>query len=111
MTAAQRRATKRYRERRRKTGLKRLEVQVPASEAVVIRRAAEILRGQAEEANRLRAHLGFYPDAGHPSTALDVFAMTESLNAEAEALWEQAMTQVEQARRDTSFNRSRALDL
>ncbi len=43
MTSAQRRATKRYRERRRRSGLKRLEVQVPAQDAAVICRAAAIL--------------------------------------------------------------------
>jgi hypothetical protein len=109
--AAQRRATKRYRERRRKRGLKRLEVQVPASEAEVIRRAAEVLRNQAEEANRLRAHLGFELQPGRLSSALDIFAMKEPLDARTEALWDEAMTQVERARSDKSFNRSRDLDL
>jgi hypothetical protein len=46
MTSAQQRATKRYRDRRRKSGLQRLEVQVPAAEADVIRKAAEILRAR-----------------------------------------------------------------
>jgi len=105
--AAQRSAMKRYRDRRRKRGLKRLEVQVPADQAVVIRRTAEILRGQAEEASQLRAYLGFDLGFGPPRTALDIFAMDEPLTAEAEALWDRAMTEVERARSDipTYYNR------
>ncbi len=109
--AAQRRATKRYRERRRKRGLKRLEVQVPIGEAMVIRRAAEILRGEAEAASRLRAHLGFDAEWGHPRTALDIFAMQEPLTAQAEALWDRAMAQIERARSDEAFNRLRNPEL
>jgi hypothetical protein len=95
MTRAQRRATKRYRESRHKLGLKRLEVQVPAGEAAVIRKAAAILRDQAEEAVRLRSHLGFNAEPRRALSALDAFAMDEPLSSKGETLWKQAMTQVE----------------
>ena len=111
MTSAQRRATKRYRERRNKRGLKRLEVQVPATESDVIRKAAAILRGQAEEAMRLRAHLGFNAEPRHALTALDAFAMKEPLSPQGEALWEDAMAQVGRNRKDPVLSRVRDIDL
>jgi hypothetical protein len=111
MTSAQRRATKRYRERRRWRGLKRLEVQVPAQDTAVIRKAAAILGGQAEEARRLRLHLGFDAEPSRPLTALDVFAMNEPLSPEGEALWEQAMRQIDGDRKDSVLGRPRDVDL
>jgi hypothetical protein len=111
MTTAQRRATKRYRERRRRHGLKRLEVQVPTQEAAVIRKAAAILRGQPEEAMRLRIYLGFGPEPSQPLTALDVFAMKEPLSPEGEALWEKVMKQIDRDRKDPVLSRPRDVDL
>jgi hypothetical protein len=111
MTSAQRRATKRYRERRRKSGLKRLEVQVPAREAAVIRKAAAILRGEPAEVMRLRAHLGFDSAPQDALTALDIFAMEEPLSPQGEALWEEAMTQIERDRKDPALSRPRNVDL
>ena len=111
MTSTQRQAIKRYRERRRKRGLKRLEVQVPAGEAAVIRKAAAILRDQAEDAARLRDHLGFEPRPGGVQSAFDIFAMTPSLSPEGEALWDEAMAQVERDRRNPALHRPRDVDL
>jgi hypothetical protein len=111
MSTAQHRATRRYRERRRKRGLKRIEVQVPAGEAAVIRRAAAILRERTGEAMRLRVHLGFDPELAGVPTALDLFAMDQPLSAEAEALWDQTMAQVERERQDPLLNRPRDVDL
>jgi hypothetical protein len=111
MSNAQRRATKRYRERRRKRGLKRLEVQVPADGAAVIRKAAAILRDRTEEAKRLRVHLGFSAEPRLSMTALDAFAMREPLSPEGEKLWEEAMTQVEGDRKDPALGRLRGIDL
>jgi hypothetical protein len=111
MTSAQRRATKRYRERRRRSGLKRLEVQVPAQEAAVIRKAAAVLAGQPEDARRLRIHLGFDPEPSHPLTALDVFAMKEPLSPEGEALWDKVMRQIDRDRKDPMLGRPRDVDL
>ena len=107
MSNSQRRAVKRYREQRRKRGLKRLEVQVPAGEAAVIRKAAAILRDQPEAAARLRGHLGFEPQPGSARSAFDVFAMTAPLSTEGEALWDDAMAQVERERRDRTLTRAR----
>ena len=105
-TTAQRRATKRYRERRRKGGLTRLEIQVPAADAPVIRKAALLLRDQADDAVRLRRHLGFEESAPAQS-ALDIFAMAEPLSADAETMWEDAMTRVRRDRADPRLNRAR----
>jgi hypothetical protein len=106
---AQRIATKGYRERRRKRGLKRLEVQVPATEVAVIRKVAAILREQPNEATLLRQHLGFAPR--HVQSALDIFAMPEPLSTEGEALWDEAMAQVERERHDPALVRPRDVDL
>jgi hypothetical protein len=111
MTIAQRRATRRYRERRRRGGLKCLEVQVPAQEAAVIRKAAAILRGQPEEAMRLRVHLGFDPKARSELTALDAFAMKEPLSPQGEVLWEDVMRQIERDRTDPLLSRARDVEL
>lgn len=110
-TTAQRRATKRYRERRRKRGLTRLEVQVPAGEVAVIRKAAAILRDREAEAAKLRAFLGFGAEPGRLSSALDIFAMQEELSPEGEALWNDAMAQIERERHDPNLNRMRDIDL
>ena len=111
MTGAQRRATRRYRERRRKSGLKRLEVQVPARQVAVIRKAAAILREQPTEAMKLRAHLGFDPEPRKALSALDAFAMSESLSLQGEAMWEEIMTRIERDRKDPALNRLRDVDL
>jgi hypothetical protein len=111
MTSAQRRATKRYRERRRKRGLKRIEVQVPAPEADVIRKAAAILCSQPREAARLRAHLGFEPNPPHAMSALEAFAMNEPLSPQGEALWEEVMRQIERERKDPTLGRVRDVEL
>jgi hypothetical protein len=105
-TTAQRRATRRYRERRRKGGLTRLEIQVPAADAQLIRKVASLLRDQADEAARLRRHLGFEDDA-NARNALDIFAMPEPARADAEAIWEDAMAKVRRDRADPRLNRAR----
>jgi hypothetical protein len=111
MTTAQRRATKRYRERGRKSGLKRLEVQVPAAEVDVIRKAAAILREHAEEAASLRTHLGLGTGAAEPANALELFAMAELTSKEADALWDKTMAEVESDRQNPALNRVRDVDL
>lgn len=80
-------------------------------EMAVIRKAAAVLRDQKPEAVRLRALLGFGPKRGQAASALDIFAMTETLSPEGEALWEDGMTQVARERRDARFNRVRDVDL
>jgi hypothetical protein len=110
MMDARTKAVKSHRRRLRKRGLKRVEVQVPAREADVIRKAAAMLRDPTE-ATQLRRHLGFDPPAGEPRSALDVFAMQETLSPEGEALWEEAMREGERIRKDPRLNRLRDLDL
>jgi len=109
IAGAQRKATKRYRERRCKRGLTRLEVQVPTGEVNLIRKVAEILRDHPEEATLLRRHLGLAPHS--MQSALDVFAMSEPLSPEGEALWDEAMAQIERDRHDPVLNRARDVDL
>ena len=111
MSDAQRQATKRYRARRGRQGLRRIEVQVPAGQAAVIRKAATVLRDSAEDAERLRKHLGFDLRPGRIQTAVDIFAMTEPPTPQAEALWDEAMAKVERDRKNRKLNRMRKLDL
>ena len=111
MSKAQRQATQRYRARRGQQGLKRIEVQIPASEAAVIRKAATILCHRAEGAERLRQHLGFAAKTDRVRNAVDIFAMTEPLSAAGEALWAEAMAKVEGDRKNPAFNRLRKVDL
>lgn len=108
---ARTRAVKSHRTRLRQRGFKRVEVQVPAAEVEVIRRAAAVLRDPTEEAARLRRHLGFESERGRALTAIDIFAMPEPLSAEGERLWEQAMKQVARDRKDRRLNRPRDVDL
>jgi hypothetical protein len=111
MANAQRRATKRYRERTRKRGLKRLEVRVPADDVPVIRKVAAILRDQPREAALLREHVRRGHSTSPALSALDAFAMTEALSPDGEALWDDAMAQIERERRDPLMSRARDVEL
>ena len=102
MMDARTKAVKSHRRRLRKRGFKRVEVQVPASEVAVIRKAAEILRNPTTDAAHLRRHLGFETASGQALTALDIFAMPETLSAAGEKLWGKAMKQIEQDRKRSS---------
>jgi len=110
VTLAQRQATKRYRARRRKRGLKRVEVLVPAHSVEAIRTAAAILRDASGQATHPRRRRG---DArlDDVQSAIDAFAMTEPLSARGQMLWNEAMAQVERDRRDPALNRPRAVAL
>jgi hypothetical protein len=88
-----------------------VEVQVPAAEAEVIRKAAAVLREPTARAAELRRHLGFEPADVPARTALDIFAMPKPLSAKGERLWEQAMKQVARGRKDRRLNRPRDVDL
>lgn len=108
---ARTKAVKSHRSRLRRRGFKRVEVQVPAAEVEVIRKAASVLRHPTEEAAQLRQHLGFDLDHRQARTALDIFAMPEPLSAEGERTWEHAMRRVARDRRDRNLNRPRDVDL
>lgn len=98
---AKSKALRAHRLRLKKRGLARIEVYVPAREAAVIRRAAAVLREQASEAARLRQVLGLAPG---PANAADQFAMPETLSPAGEALWDDAMAQIERDRKDTRLS-------
>lgn len=108
---ARTKALKTHRARLKRRGMKRLEVCVPVGEAAVIRKAASVLREQAEEAVRLRRHLGFEPEPGGALTALDIFAMPQPLSSKGEELWKDAMAQIERNRRNRALSRARKVDL
>jgi hypothetical protein len=61
------------------------------------------LRGQPEEAMRLRVHLGLAPEPGKALSALDAFTMKEALSPQGEALWKDVMRQIERDRKDPLF--------
>ena len=111
MSDARTRAVKSHRARQRRRGLKRVEVQIPADEVAVIRKAAAILRHATEEATQLRQHLGFEDAGGRALTALDIFAMPEPLSAEGEQLWKTAMGQLARDRKNRRLNRPRSIKL
>jgi len=108
---AKAKALKVHRARLKKRGIKRVEVSVPVREAVVIRKAAAVLREQAGEAMRLRQILGFAPEAARAANAVELFAMAQPLSPAGEALWEAAMTRIERDRKDFALNRPRNPDL
>ena len=104
---ARTKALKAHRLGLKKRGMKRVEVNVPKAEAAVIRKAASALREQGGEAARLRQILGFPAASAGVANAAELFAMTEPLSPEGEALWDAAMTQIERDRRDFTLNRPR----
>ena len=108
---ARTKAVKSHRMRLRRRGFKRVEVQAPAGEVDVIRKAAAVLRHPTDEAAQLRRQLGFESERGRARTALDIFAMPESPSAEGERLWRQAMKQVARDRKDRRLTRPRDVDL
>jgi len=55
----------------------------------------------------LKRPLGFQTGLDAVSSALDIFAMTEALSSEGEALWDEAMAQVERERRNPTLSRAR----
>ncbi len=104
---ARTKALKAHRTRLKKRGMKRVEVSVPRAEAAVIRKAASALREQSGEAARLRQILGFPASSAGAENAAELFAMTEPLSPEGEALWDAAMTRIERDRKDLTLSRSR----
>jgi hypothetical protein len=111
MMDARTKPVKSRRSRLRRHGFRRLEVQVPADDVAVIRKAAAILRNPTQEAVQLRRTLGFAPKPSRALTALEIFAMPEPLSAKVERRWKRAMKQVERDRNDPRLNRPRDVDL
>ena len=84
---------------------------MPAREAAVRRKAASVLREQTGEASRLRQVLGFPSERESAAGAVDLFAMPVALSPAGEALWNEAMAQIERDRKDSRLNRPRKLAL
>lgn len=57
MTSAQRKAVRTHRDRQRRRGVARVEVQAPVGDAPLIRELAAALRGEPARAGRVRAQL------------------------------------------------------
>lgn len=106
---ARSKALKAHRARLKKRGMKRLEVCVPAREAAVIRKAASVLREQSARAGELRQVLGFTGNSNRSANAADLFAMAEPLSSAGEALWHDAMAQIERDRKSPRLSSLRKL--
>jgi hypothetical protein len=72
-TKSQRKATRTHRRRAAARGFVRAEVQAPGRDAQLIRAVAETLRGQAQEAEALRATLAKALVHAGAKTAFDIF--------------------------------------
>jgi hypothetical protein len=54
----------------------------------------------------VRVNIGFGAEPDSGSSALDMFAMVESLSPEGEALWNEAMARIERERRDPDLTQA-----
>ena len=73
MSTAQRTALTTHRRRRRDTGVLRVEVQVPAIDAALLRDLAAVLRGEPEGAQALRVQLRAAVAGPRTSAVFDIF--------------------------------------
>jgi hypothetical protein len=73
MSTAQREALATHRRRRRDSGVVRVEVQVPAIDAALVRDLAAVLRGEPEAAQTLRAQLRAAIAVPRTSAIFDIF--------------------------------------
>jgi hypothetical protein len=73
MSSAQKEALKAHRRRRRDSGLVRVEVQVPAIDAELVRDLASVLRGEPEPAQTLRVQLRTAVAAPRKAAVFDIF--------------------------------------
>jgi hypothetical protein len=73
MSTAQRTALTTHRRRRRDTGVLRVEVQVPAIDAALLRELAAILRGEPDAAQVLRVQLRTAVAGPRASAVFDIF--------------------------------------
>lgn len=73
MSNAQREALTTHRRRRRDSGVVRVEVQVPAIDAALVRDLASVLRGEPEAAQALRVQLRAAVGAPRASAVFDIF--------------------------------------
>jgi hypothetical protein len=73
MSNAQREALTTHRRRRRDSGVVRVEVQVPAIDAALVRDLANVLRGEPKAAQGLRVQLRAAIAAPRASAVFDIF--------------------------------------
>jgi hypothetical protein len=74
LSKAQRKALAAHRRRRREKGVVRVEVQVPAIDAGIVRDVAAILRGEPAQAQAVRAQLrSVAAGARHGASVFDIF--------------------------------------
>jgi hypothetical protein len=73
MSSAQREALTTHRRRRRDAGLVRVEIQVPAIDAALVRDLAAVLRGEPEAAQVLRVQLRAIVAGPRASAVFDIF--------------------------------------
>ena len=73
MSNAQREALTTHRRRRRDSGVVRVEVQVPAIDAPLVRDLAAVLRGESGAAQTLRAQLRVIISGPRASSVFDIF--------------------------------------
>ncbi len=66
MSTSQDKAIRRHRQRLKRRGLKRVEVEAAESDAALIRKLARLLRKDAESAARIRAKLAALVDSNGP---------------------------------------------
>jgi hypothetical protein len=69
----QREAVATHRRRRRESGLVRVEVQIPAIDAALVRDLAAVLRGEPKAAQTLRTQLRAVVAAPRASAVFDIF--------------------------------------
>jgi hypothetical protein len=73
MSSAQREALTTHRRRRRDSGVVRVEVQVPAIDAALVRDVAAVLRGEPHAAQALRVQLRTAVGAPRASAVFELF--------------------------------------
>ena len=73
MSNAQREALTSHRRRRRDSGVVRVEVQVPAGDAAIVRDLAAVLRGEAKSAQAMRARLRSAIAEPRAAAVFDIF--------------------------------------
>ncbi|HLH87915.1 MAG TPA: hypothetical protein VKX28_05605 [Xanthobacteraceae bacterium] len=109
MTDARTKTVNSHRQRLRNRRLKRVEVQVPAREAEVIRKAAAMLRDRPKRRScaAISVSIRHRMSPNPPSMS---FFMKEDPSPHGEALWGEAMRNAERIRKDPALNRLRDFD-
>lgn len=89
MSNSQRKALSTHRQRRRNGGMVRVEVQIPAIDAQIVRDLAAVLRGNSEAAQAMRVQLRSVVAKPRTASALEIFG-SDLPDACFEGVFEQA---------------------